>query len=344
MPADHHRDYAELQRRLSQGRYADSMNAYRQPATSRQRQANPEARRYGRWLLILLLVVVGVVAGWFVVIRPTAHGLTSVSHTIATVLDDIDGGKQRAAQAKAEREAAAQAAARAAAAKATASFAAQVNAVIAANPSTNISISTVTPISGLQHYGTSSVFLAASTGKLITATDFLHHVEIGKASLTQTIGGSSAEHLLEILIVNSDDTAWDELNEFLTYPDLEKYAATMGITDYQAYPNKLTSNDIAIVLNHLYNTNLLNSADRSLLLGYMQRANYRQYVVPAVPTDDVIYHKIGLYLDNVHDATIITHGNQWLILVIFTSGSGSPRAAIMQQIAKDAIADFLPGT
>lgn len=275
--------------------------------------------------------------GWYLVLQPIGHGVESFGRGVASALDDITGNSQQAAQ---------KAAALAAATKATSTFAGQVNAIIAANPAITFSVSTVTPLSSMQHYGSSDLFLAASTGKLITATDYLHHVETGQASLTQDIEGVSAEDLLQAMIVNSDDNAWVELNDYLTYPDLQSYGNSLGLTDYQAYPNKLTSNDIATVLNHLYNTNLLNAADRSLLLGYLQQANYRQYIVPAVPGDDTIYHKVGVYLGDVHDATIIAHGNQWLILVIFTNGSndvGSP-APIMQTIAKDAIADFLPGT
>ena len=70
----------------------------------------------------------------------------------------------------------------------------------------------------------------------------------------------------------------------------------------------------------------------------MKQANYRQYMVPAIPSYDTIYHKIGLYNDNVNDAAIITGDNQVISLVIFTNGNGTydwpDRAILMQQITK----------
>jgi beta-lactamase class A len=143
------------------------------------------------------------------------------------------------------------------------------------------------------------------------------------------------------MIVISDDNAWEALNTKLGYDNLQAYAATLGITDYQAYNNVLSSGDVAIVLQKLWDGELLNSAHTQQLLGYMKQANYRQYIVPAIPADDTIYHKIGLYQDNVHDAAIITHGSQAFAIVIYTNGNGvynwPGRATIMQDITKAAL-------
>lgn len=332
-------DYSDLQRLVSRRAYAGGLDPYRTGGRRSPGVPPPRRPRRGRWLpgLVVLLLLA---AGWgvhYVWSKPQA-----AESSAANIVGQIDGEKQR----QAARQAAAAKAAKAAAAKATETFAGQVNAIIAANPSISFSVSTITAASGPKHYGTGDTFLGASTTKLITAADFFHHVEAGSDSLDETIAGSSAQHLLEIMIVNSDDTAWDELNNYLTYPGLQAYARSIGLTSFDSAQNSVTSDDIANILNQIYNGSLLSPAHRSLLLGWMKEANYRQYVVPAVPADDTIYHKIGLYLDNVHDATIITHGSHWLILVIYTDGHGTQdwtgRAGIMQAIARDAIADFLP--
>jgi beta-lactamase class A len=315
--------------------YARSMNVYR-PGSRAPAPRPPKRRRGGRILVILLVLVGLAIAGDLLLPNSTAQ---HVAHTVVSTVSKAD---REAARRKAAK-AAAEAAAKAAAAKATATFAGQVNAIIAANPQISFSVSTVVPLSGAKHYGSTDTFLGASTTKLITAADFLHRVEIGQDTLTETIAGSSAEHLLEIMIVNSDNTAWDTLNSYLTYPGVQEYAHSIGLTSFDSHVNSITSDDIANILNQIYNGSLLNAADRDLLLGWMKIANYRQYVVPAVPADDTIYHKIGLYADNVHDATIITHGSSQLILVIYTSGSDiAGRPGVMQSIATDAIADFLP--
>jgi len=195
------------------------------------------------------------------------------------------------------------------------------------------------------HYGTNDTFQAASTAKIITAEYFLHEVEEGQQSLTETVNGHTAEYELQQMIVVSDDNAWAALNNLLGYSNLQNYAdKQFGISDYQAYNNSLSSKDIALALQQLWQGTVINKSDTQLLLGYLKIANYREYIVPAIPADDTIYHKIGLYQDYVNDAAIINHNNQAYILVIFTNGKGAydwpARATTMQNITKATLKAF----
>lgn len=221
----------------------------------------------------------------------------------------------------------------------------QINGVITANSGIDFSVSTIDLSNGqLEHYGDSGTFLAASTSKVITAEDFLKQVELGNESLTETINGSSAEHEIQQMIVVSNDNAWDALNNELGYNQLETYASQIGIPDFDSDANSLTSNDIAVALQKLYQGQLLNSNDTQLLLSYLSEANYRQYILPAIPSGYMVYHKVGFYEDYVHDAVIINKGNQTIVLVIFTNGNGTYnwtlRAQLMQQITKYVLATY----
>jgi len=217
-----------------------------------------------------------------------------------------------------------------------------INNIITANSGITTSVSLIDLNTGqTEHYGTNNTFLAASTAKIITAEAFLHEVETGDESLTETINGNNAEYELKQMIVVSDDNTWEALNNEVGYTQLQDYAAKYGVTDYQSYDNVLTSSDTALMLQKLWNHQLLNDTNTQLLLSWLQQANYRQYVVPAIPTDDTIYHKVGIYEDGVHDATIITHGSRAFVLVIYTNGNGiedwPARATMMQSIAKVAL-------
>ena len=224
-------------------------------------------------------------------------------------------------------------------------FSTQMSALFVANPADTIGVATASASDGVQSYGVSDPFDGASDGKLLTAADYLHHVEQGTASLNQNIDGQSAEYWLKIMLVNSDDTAWAELNGYLTHEDLENYAGTIGFNDYDPNINTFLPSDAARLLQQLYSGQLLNNADRSLMLGYLAQADYRTYIVPAVPKSDMVYHKIGLDGDEVNDAAIITNGQKYIVLVIFTNGNGSynwnARAQLMQAITRDAIAAYL---
>jgi beta-lactamase class A len=220
-----------------------------------------------------------------------------------------------------------------------------INGIITQNSNIDMSVSLIDLSNNqAENYGDSQAFTAASTTKVITAADFLHQVEAGQESLSETINGSSAEYEIQQMIVVSDDNAWDALNTELGYPQLQAYADSIGVNSFQSIPNTVTSADMALLLQKLYGGQLLNASDTQLLLSYMKQANYREYIVPAVPSGDTIYHKIGLYEDNVHDEAIITNGSKAFVIVIFTNGNGTynwpGRAQLMQQITKAALTAY----
>lgn len=224
-------------------------------------------------------------------------------------------------------------------------FSKSVNTLLAAQAPLDMTVVAGSDTQALQRYGTAAAYDGASTGKLLTAADYLHHVQTGSASLQQYIDGQRAQDLLEKMIVNSDDIAWLSLNNYLGHDDLSRYAAALGFAQYDVATNTFPAEDIAVLLQKLYSGQLLPTSQRELLLTYMGRANYRDYIVAAVPAGDTVYHKVGMDADDVHDAAIIQSGRHWLVLVIFTNGHGTynwdHRAQLMQTITKQAIAAYL---
>ena len=310
------------QRPLTSVSYSRNMSLYSNQGAPKRRSGPPEPQRQGHHKLALFLVTL-------ILVFVGAHVLWS-KHVSA----EVAASHQQQLQIAAENT------------RKAATFAQEVNELIAANPAITFSVATITATDGLQQYGvTTTAFDGASTGKLLTAADYLHHVETGSATLRQQIEGDTAEDLLDKMVVNSDDTAWADLNDYLGNDDLSNYAATINFTNYDPDANTFTAGDVAQLLHKLYSKQLLNPADTSLLLGYLKQANYRTYIVPAVPSSDTVYHKVGLDVDNVHDAAIITNGNQSIVLVIFTDGNGTydweNRATLMQTITADALTAYL---
>ena len=219
-------------------------------------------------------------------------------------------------------------------------LASNINATIGANTGINVAVDIINlNTDQTQQYGINNTFEAASTAKLITAADYLHCVEQGSARLDEAIDGGTAQHALQQMIVVSDDTAWQALNDYLGHDDLQTYAASLGLTNYNPADNTLTANDIALLLEKLYKGQLLDRADTSMLLGYMAHANYQGYIGAVVPSDAKFYHKAGVLADRIHDAAIIDDGKHPLVLVIFTKNEDDENAAsptqtdIIQRIA-----------
>lgn len=167
-------------------------------------------------------------------------------------------------------------------------------------------------------------YIAASTTKLLSASLFLHDVEQGQASLSQPLGGSTAQDEMQKMIVVSDDTAWEDFNSLLGHPALLQYAQSLGMNSYDPDNNLITSDDLALLLSSLYQGKLLNSQHTKLLLSYMANADYTQYIGGAIPKGVKFYHKIGYLDDRVMDAAIIDNSKHPYVLVIFTKDpSGS---------------------
>jgi beta-lactamase class A len=203
------------------------------------------------------------------------------------------------------------------------SLTSDMQSVIADNSDLDISISLTDLQTGKNyHFGDTSSFTAASLTKLLTATLFLHKVELSQASLSDTIGAGSAGSQLEKLIVDSDNDAWHAFNASLTTDAIQQYAREMGIESYDSAENVIDSDDVALLLGKLARGQLLNNADTNQLLSYMQRANMRNFLVAGAPDGATAYHKIGYLSDRLHDAGLVKKGDRAFVLVIFSKSRG----------------------
>lgn len=213
-------------------------------------------------------------------------------------------------------------------------MASQINQIIAGS-SLEIGVSII-DISNDKHYqyGLGSTdYEAASTTKLLSAALFLHNVEQGQASLGQPLGDATAQTEMQKMIVISDDDAWVAFNGLLGHPALLQYARSLGMNSYDPDNNVISSDDLALLLTRLYQHKLLNTQHTNLLLAYMAKADYPQYIGGAVPAGVKFYHKIGYLDDRIMDAAIIDNGRHPYALVIFTkdpSGTGYDQTAGQQ--------------
>lgn len=211
-------------------------------------------------------------------------------------------------------------------------------------PGLQISVALATDQTGVHDFGDDVVFDAASTAKVLTAAAYLHQVDKGQVSLHQTIAGQSAIYWLRAMIINSDDNAWAVLNDYLGHPYLLEYARSQGMVHYDPETNQLTSRDMARLLQKLADGTLLSTQRHTLLFSLMQKANYRDYMVAAVPLGMTVAHKVGFTDGNIHDVGIIQQGGHWLTLCIYTNGddsfSADQRAAAIQAITKAALVAY----
>jgi beta-lactamase class A len=202
---------------------------------------------------------------------------------------------------------------------AAAQMASRINSVIQTYPDVEVGVAIQDLNNGTTyHYGVSNPFVAASVSKVLTAALFLHQVETGQQTLDEQLDGGSAQYELQQMIEQSDNDAWQSLNDLLTHDALQSYAAHVGLSNYDPDQNSLTVDDISLLLGKIYKGQLLNPAHTQQLLNYMKDANFDSYIPASVPSGVKVYHKAGWLDDRVHDAAIIDNGKHPYVLVIFT--------------------------
>jgi beta-lactamase class A len=222
----------------------------------------------------------------------------------------------------------------------------QINDIIATNSDIVISVAIKDLNTGATHnYGNQDAMTAASVTKVLTAVDYLKEVELGHKSLDTVLNdGNTAKYDIEQMIVVSDNNAWHALNDSLTYTQMQAYAQSVGLSTYYYVDNTINTADITKLLSDLYQRHLINETNTQLLLSYMERANFRDLIIPAVPEHDSVYHKAGWLYSYLNDATIITNTDRAIVLTIFsdsiTNYDKTRIAAIMQSITTPTLVTF----
>ena len=105
-----------------------------------------------------------------------------------------------------------------------------------------------------------------------------------------------------------------------------------------------------MLLEKLYDGQLLNKDDTALILSYMQQTNDDSLIPAALPQGAVVYHKYGELIDTddnddgnwVNDAAIISYKGHSFILTIYTNRSDlldiTTRTQIIHEITNDVTA------
>ena len=181
--------------------------------------------------------------------------------------------------------------------------------------------------------GNAQRFETASTGKLITVFAYIHRVEQGKATLTQNIGGMSAQENIHRMIVYSDNDAWARMNAYLTFSTEQAYTTNLGLTgQFKPMDIEYTSADMAKLLQLLYSGQLMNDAHRAMIYDYMAHTTVTNLIQAVLPSDATVYHKYGQIDGVLHDASIVTYNGHHFVLVVYTNNPDGTSRKFSQQV------------
>jgi beta-lactamase class A len=188
-------------------------------------------------------------------------------------------------------------------------------------------------------------FQAASTSKLVAIFAYIHQVELGKATLTQVMEGQTAQDIIQNMIVNSDNDAWDILNRYLTFKGEQTYLNSIDVAG-KMVPNNIqfSTPAMAKMLQLLYQGKLMNAQHRAMVYGYMQHTTMNTLIPAALPTDATIYHKYGQIDGVFHDAAIVGYQGYNFVLVVYTDGGqNGAQSNLIHAVTTAAFNDVVKG-
>ena len=158
------------------------------------------------------------------------------------------------------------------------------------------------------------------------------------------------EELLEFMIIASDNTATNILTNKLGINYLNNYFKSLGlvntnlsrkIADFasrdRGIENYTTAEDIAYILEKIYNRSLINKdiSEKCLKLLKLQRMNDR--IPKYLPAEITVAHKTGLERSVCHDAGIVFTRKGNFLVCVLTKHANSNSIPSKEFIAKVAL-------
>lgn len=198
----------------------------------------------------------------------------------------------------------------------------KLSEIIDARPDLKASVSVIDLTSGQKiDAGSEEEYTAASTTKLLSVVAYLNLVEIGDASMEQTISGQKPIDLFQRMLNRSDNNAWYAVDNFISYARLENYAHEIGIPSYDRRYNTITAQEAANFLQKMYKGQLVYVKNIDQILPFMQNTENEDLIPPALPTGAVVHHKAGYLYGNLHDIALIEYKDRVFAVAIFTNNS-----------------------
>lgn len=160
---------------------------------------------------------------------------------------------------------------------------------------------------------------AASLIKLPVVAAFYHQVEEGEYSLDDEINGSTMGQSAEIALSESDNGAWQDLQNEIGEAKINSLMIDWGMTKTSLEDNTTTAEDIGLFFTKLYNGEILSEEYSEKMLTDVTDTIYETEIPAGVPEGIRVAHKVG-YLDKVvSDAGIVYFPDNPYVLVIMSN-------------------------
>ncbi len=137
----------------------------------------------------------------------------------------------------------------------------------------------------------------------------------------------------ELMITESDNTAWVMLNRYLGSYNIEAELYSIGARS-TAYlvPNTTTASDVLVMLEKVADPSYTSPELSAEMLDFMTNTSFEDRLPQPLPEGARVAHKIGSYGDTFSDAGLVfTEGSQdayYIVVIVGDTTEGTARSAI----------------
>lgn len=200
-------------------------------------------------------------------------------------------------------------------------------------------------------------FTAASVNKVSLITALYYLAEHGKMDLNEQItlqerdiqdygtgslryqkpGGTySLQTLAKLALKESDNTAAYILGQKIGHATVQEVIDGFGLTQTSIDDNTTSSYDLYLLFKGIYEHKFISEAHAKEIMGYMTETDIEDRIPAALPAGTVVSHKTGDAVGFLHDAGIITRGDDVYFLSVLTSDIGTDEKATKETISQIA--------
>ncbi len=185
-------------------------------------------------------------------------------------------------------------------------------------------------------YNEEEIFQAASLIKLPTIVALYMDAEDGNVDLdayhvlkdSDKLGGNgflasykegtkiSYRDLAKYSLHNSDNTAFNIIENYLGDRKIQGVIASLGMKDTSIYDNLTSPKDIAFLLKKIYKAEIMNEENSKEVISFMKDTPFASWIVAGLPEGTDVASKYGREIRVVNDAAIINSTKPYVLVVM----------------------------
>lgn len=163
----------------------------------------------------------------------------------------------------------------------------------------------------------------------------------GNGSLLEDPAGTTISYrdLAKFTIIQSDNTAFNILENFLSDRKIQETIQDLGMTKTSITDNETSPKDIANLIKNLKDAKYLNPQDSQEVLTYMEATDFESWLRAGIPAGINVAHKFGREVNTVNDAGLVYGKNPYVVVILSKDVVESEADNIFPQLSK-VIYDF----